>query len=86
MKQRRTRQLAAVYDVVMAAHDHDREDVHARVRRALPQVSLGTVLSQSAKARRATAGAGGATGGSRRALRRHDRGPRSFFSVSVVGW
>ena len=42
--QRRTRQLAAVYAVVSAAHDHPTaETVHARVRRKLPHVSLGTV-------------------------------------------
>jgi Fe2+ or Zn2+ uptake regulation protein len=41
---RRTRQLAAVYEVVSAAHDHPTaETVHARVRRKLPHVSLGTV-------------------------------------------
>ena len=44
MKERQTRQLAAVYHVVSAAHDHPTaEDVHARVRRKLPRVSLGTV-------------------------------------------
>ncbi len=44
MKERQTRQLAAVYEVVSAAHDHPTaEEVHARVRRRLPQVSLGTV-------------------------------------------
>jgi Fur family peroxide stress response transcriptional regulator len=44
MKQRQTRQLAAVYDVVRAAHDHPTaEEVVGRVRRRLPQVSLGTV-------------------------------------------
>jgi len=44
MKERRTRQLTAVYDVVSAAHDHPTaEEVHARVRRRLPRVSLGTV-------------------------------------------
>ena len=44
MKERRTRQLAAVADVVNAAHDHpSAEDVHRRVRRKLPRVSLGTV-------------------------------------------
>jgi Fur family transcriptional regulator, peroxide stress response regulator len=41
---RRTRQLAAIYAVVSAAHDHPTaETVHARVRRTLPHVSLGTV-------------------------------------------
>lgn len=44
MKPRRTRQLAAVFDVVRAAHDHPTaEEVCARVRRRLPRVSLGTV-------------------------------------------
>ncbi len=44
MKERQTRQRAAVYAVVSAAHDHPTaEQVHARVRRRLPQVSLGTV-------------------------------------------
>ena len=44
MKERRTRQLATVFDVVAAAHDHPTaEEVHERVRRRLPRVSLGTV-------------------------------------------
>ncbi|MFQ5667664.1 MAG: Fur family transcriptional regulator [Candidatus Binatia bacterium] len=44
MKPRRTRQLVAVYEVVRAADDHPTaEEVHARVRRWLPRVSLGTV-------------------------------------------
>jgi len=44
MKPRQTRQLGAVYDVVHAAHDHPTaEEVHARVRRRMPRVSLGTV-------------------------------------------
>jgi len=44
MKERRTRQLAAVWEVVSAAHDHPTaDDVYARVRRMLPRVSLGTV-------------------------------------------
>lgn len=44
MKERQTLQLAAVYDVVSAAHDHPTaEEVFARVRRRLPRVSLGTV-------------------------------------------
>jgi Fur family ferric uptake transcriptional regulator len=44
MRERRTRQLAAVAEVVNAAHDHpSAEDVHRRVRRKLPRVSLGTV-------------------------------------------
>jgi Fe2+ or Zn2+ uptake regulation protein len=41
---RRTRQLAAVYEVVCASHDHpSADDVFQRVRRHLPHVSLGTV-------------------------------------------
>ena len=44
MKERATRQLAAVYAVVCAAQDHPTaEEVHARVRRHLPRISLGTV-------------------------------------------
>ena len=44
MKERQTRQLAAIHQVVSAAHDHPTaEEVHARVRRRLPHVSLGTV-------------------------------------------
>ena len=44
MKERQTLQLAAVYEVVSAAHDHPTaEEVLARVRRRLPRVSLGTV-------------------------------------------
>ena len=44
MKERRTRQLAAVEQVVNAAHDHpSAEEVYRRVRRKLPRVSLGTV-------------------------------------------
>ncbi len=44
MKERRTRQLAAVEEIVNAAHDHpSAEEVHRRVRRKLPRVSLGTV-------------------------------------------
>lgn len=44
MKPRQTRQLAAVYEVVAAAHDHPTaEDVCDRVRRQLPRISLGTV-------------------------------------------
>jgi Fe2+ or Zn2+ uptake regulation protein len=44
VKERRTRQLAAVEAVVNAAHDHpSAEEVHRRVRRKLPRVSLGTV-------------------------------------------
>ncbi len=44
MKERQTRQLAAVYDVVSGARDHPTaEEVFARVRRRLRRVSLGTV-------------------------------------------
>ena len=44
MTPRRTRQLAAVHEVVRAAHDHPTaEEVCARVRRRLPRISLGTV-------------------------------------------
>ena len=44
MRERRTCQLSAVADVVNAAHDHpSAEEVHRRVRRKLPRVSLGTV-------------------------------------------
>ena len=44
MTERRTRQLAAVSEVLRAAHDHPTADeVHRRVRRKLPRVSLGTV-------------------------------------------
>jgi Fe2+ or Zn2+ uptake regulation protein len=41
---RRTPQLTAVEAVVRAAHDHpSAEEVYRRVRKTLPQVSLGTV-------------------------------------------
>jgi Fe2+ or Zn2+ uptake regulation protein len=41
---RRTRQLEATYDVVQVARDHPTaEQVHARVRRRIPRISLGTV-------------------------------------------
>jgi Fe2+ or Zn2+ uptake regulation protein len=44
VRERRTRQLAAVEEIVNAAHDHpSAEEVHRRVRRKLPRVSLGTV-------------------------------------------
>jgi len=44
MTERRTRQLAAVSEVLRAAHDHPTVDeVYRRVRRKLPRVSLGTV-------------------------------------------
>ena len=44
MTGRRTPQLTAVEAVVRAAHDHpSAEEVHRRVRKTLPHVSLGTV-------------------------------------------
>lgn len=44
VKERQTRQLEATYAVVCAAHDHPTaEQVHARVRRKLRNVSLGTI-------------------------------------------
>ena len=44
MKERRTRQLAAVEQAVRAVMDHPTaERVHARVRKSMPAVSLGTV-------------------------------------------
>ena len=44
MKERQTRQLRAVYNVVNAARNHPTaEEVYRRVRRRLPRVSLGTV-------------------------------------------
>ncbi len=44
MRQRQTRQLKAVLDVVVSAHDHPTADeVLRRVRAQLPQISLGTV-------------------------------------------
>lgn len=44
MKTRRTRQLAAIHEIVAAAHDHPTaEQVCDRVRRQLPRISLGTV-------------------------------------------
>ncbi len=44
MKERQTRQLLAVYDVVSVARDHpSAEEVYRRVRRRFPRVSLGTV-------------------------------------------
>ena len=43
-KERQTRQLRAVRDVVKTAHDHPSADeVHRRARHLLPSVSLGTV-------------------------------------------
>lgn len=44
MKPRRTRQLAAVEEVLQAARDHPTAaQIHARVAQTMPQVSLGTV-------------------------------------------
>ena len=44
MKERQTRQLDAVYKAVRAVMDHPTaEQVHARVRKSMPTVSLGTV-------------------------------------------
>jgi Fe2+ or Zn2+ uptake regulation protein len=44
MTERRTRQLVAIADVVSRSRDHPTaEEVHRRVRRKLPRVSLGTV-------------------------------------------
>jgi Fe2+ or Zn2+ uptake regulation protein len=52
MKQRATRQLGAVYEVLAASHDHPTaEQVFQRVRRAVPQVSLGTVYRNLDKLR-----------------------------------
>jgi Fe2+ or Zn2+ uptake regulation protein len=44
VKERRTRQLEAIYEAVRTAVDHPSADeVYARVRQQLPSVSLGTV-------------------------------------------
>jgi Fe2+ or Zn2+ uptake regulation protein len=44
VKTRRTRQLATIYELVTAAHDHPTaEEVCDRARRRLPRISLGTV-------------------------------------------
>ena len=52
MKQRATRQLAAVYDAVASSHDHPTADqLFQRVRRQLPRVSLGTVYRNLDKLR-----------------------------------
>jgi Fe2+ or Zn2+ uptake regulation protein len=52
MKQRATRQLAAVYDALAASLDHPTADqVFRRVRRSLPRVSLGTVYRNLDKLR-----------------------------------
>jgi len=52
MKPRATRQLTAVYDVLVAAQDHPTADqVFQRVRDLLPRVSLGTVYRNLDKLR-----------------------------------
>ncbi|MEO8601856.1 MAG: transcriptional repressor [bacterium] len=52
MKPRATRQLAAVYGVLAASHDHPTADqLFQRVRGALPRVSLGTVYRNLDKLR-----------------------------------
>jgi Fur family transcriptional regulator, peroxide stress response regulator len=52
MKPRATRQLAAIFDVLAASHDHPTADqVFQRVRDALPRVSLGTVYRNLDKLR-----------------------------------
>jgi Fe2+ or Zn2+ uptake regulation protein len=52
MTQRATRQLAAVYDVLVASRDHPTaEQVFRRVRDMLPRVSLGTVYRNLDKLR-----------------------------------
>ncbi|HSP95765.1 MAG TPA: transcriptional repressor [Candidatus Dormibacteraeota bacterium] len=52
MSQRATRQLAAVYDVLVASRDHPTaEQVFRRVRDTVPRVSLGTVYRNLDKLR-----------------------------------
>lgn len=52
MKQRSTRQLAAVYDALAASTDHPTADqLFRRVRQVLPRVSLGTVYRNLDKLR-----------------------------------
>jgi Fe2+ or Zn2+ uptake regulation protein len=52
MKERRTPQLAAIYDALAASHDHPTADeLFKRVRRVLPRVSLGTVYRNLDKLR-----------------------------------
>jgi Fe2+ or Zn2+ uptake regulation protein len=52
MTQRATRQLAAIYDVLVAARDHPTaEQVFRRVRDTLPRLSLGTVYRNLDKLR-----------------------------------
>jgi Fe2+ or Zn2+ uptake regulation protein len=52
MKQRATRQLGAIYDVLAGCTDHpSAEQVFQRVRRVLPRVSLGTVYRNLDKLR-----------------------------------
>ncbi len=52
MKARSTRQLSATYDVLVGSADHPTADqVLARVRRAIPRISLGTVYRNLEKLR-----------------------------------
>lgn len=52
MNQRATPQLAAIYEVLRAAHDHPTADqVFRRVRSRLPRLSLGTVYRNLEKLR-----------------------------------
>ncbi len=52
MKQRATRQLGALYDALAASHDHPTaEQLFQRVRRVLPQISLGTIYRNLDKLR-----------------------------------
>ena len=52
MTQRATRQLAAIYDVLVASRDHPTaEQVFRRVRDTLPRLSLGTVYRNLDKLR-----------------------------------
>jgi Fur family ferric uptake transcriptional regulator len=54
MKKRRTRQLVAVEAVLRESHDHPTAaQIHARVARMLPRVSLGTVYRNLEKLVRA---------------------------------
>ena len=52
MKQRATRQLGALYDALAASRDHPTaEQLFQRVRRVLPQISLGTIYRNLDKLR-----------------------------------
>jgi Fe2+ or Zn2+ uptake regulation protein len=52
MKRRVTRQVATIYDVLAASHDHPTaEQLFQRVRGVLPRVSLGTVYRNLDKLR-----------------------------------